>query len=177
MTELAFRAEGGDPLAGLLVYSDVEHSFRFEAASPVDLGERTGDLGRTSLAIGTLQIELDVATGRVLFVWGLHPRQRWRAGLALPRRARRGVVRAERPAGFQRGVSIVLTEVGDWTTIHDSRSGWVWIAVDPALADDDELLVASETILGLRSGRLNSVWLHPVFENGEPVSLSEADQS
>jgi hypothetical protein len=165
LTEVTFHQEVGDPLAGLLVYSDLEYSFRFEPASPIDLARRSSALGRASLSIGTLQVEVDAGTGTVLFVWGLHPRQRWRMGAATPERARSGVLRAERPGGFQRAVSTSVAEVGEWTTIHDADSGWVRTTCDPAATDDTQTLVASDTVLSLRSGRLCSIWLRPAFED------------
>jgi hypothetical protein len=74
-----------------------------------------------------------------------------------PTRARDGLVRVASNTGFQRGVSALVVEVGAWLTTYDSDSGWVWVGARPQVDDDDQVLIATDTVLGLRSGHLNSV--------------------
>lgn len=145
-----------------MIFSEREHSFRFEPGSVVDLEDRTGTAGATSASVGTLQIELDVESGRVLFVWGLHPRTLWVNGPVLPGRVRAGQVRVAHGAGLVRGVSVEIAPVGGWRTRFDPSTGWIRVAADED-RDADEVLVATGTVLGLTSGRLTSVYLQPVF--------------
>ena len=165
MSEPRFIVDQGDPLAGRLVYSDMEHSFRFEVASPADLEDRSGELGRTSVAIGTLQVELDIASGRSLFVWGLHPRRRWDTSSAFPQRIRAGVVRLAGGTELVRGVTVSIAEVGDWLTTYDEESGWVRVGARAHVDDDEQVLIATDTVLGLRAGLLSSIWLRPDLED------------
>jgi hypothetical protein len=168
VTGLTLSVGDGEPLFGLPIYANSEHSFRFEVASPDDLEVRSGNSGRTSLSIGTLQIEIDVERGEALFVWGLHPRQRWVLGNARPGEAQPGTVRVTSDGGLRRGVSIRVADIGSWTTVHDPESGWVRITASPMTDDDEQVLIATGTILGLRLDCLNSVWLAPAFEGSEP---------
>lgn len=149
-------------LGGTLVFSEGEHSFRFEPGSVVDLRDRVGGQGLTSASVGTLQIELDVESGRVLFVWGLHPRVLWSRGQALPTRPLEGGVRLEPASSLVSGVAVSIAPVGGWQTVHDVSTGWVRVHRDEVL-DDEQVVVATGTVLGLAAGRLNSVWLQPVF--------------
>ncbi len=141
---------------GVLVYDSGEYSFRFERS---ELG--VTEQGVTSLSIGTLQVEVDVATGQVLFVWGLHPHTRWREGRARPERVVDGGVAVRVDQELVSGISVTLVEVGEWVTTCDSASGWVH--VHPLGWSDDGLQVriADGTVLGLKEGELSSVWLKP----------------
>jgi hypothetical protein len=58
------------PLDGVLRYIDAEHSFSFDVGSPAELLDRSGPAGVTSLSIGTLQVEVGVATGQVCLSGG-----------------------------------------------------------------------------------------------------------
>jgi hypothetical protein len=156
--------EPAEPLPGTLLYDAAEYSFRFEPGSPVDLAERMGGSGATSLSIGTLQIEVGVASGLVLFAWGLHPRSQWRSGMLSLPNPQPGLVRVTCPEGLRHGVAIGLAEVGAWSTLHDPRSGWIQVARDSASPDGEQILVAAGTVLGLREGSIASVWLQPVFD-------------
>lgn len=69
------------------------------------------------------------------------------------------------------GAGIVVAKVGEWATTYDHSSGWVHVAAE-ATNDDEQVLIASDTILGLRSDALNSVWLHPTFEPSPPSYLT-----
>lgn len=162
MSHLRFEAVAGHPLGGRLLFSESEHSFRFEPDSVVDLSDRTGNAGLTSASIGTLQLELDVGSAEVLFVWGYHPRVQWSQGPVEPGAPSAGAVRLASPSGLVRGESLDIASVGEWSTVHDPNSGWVRVQRGN-LPDHEEALVATGTILGLNSGHLNSVWLQPVF--------------
>lgn len=165
MRRVTLTATKGAPLDGTLVYSDSEYSFRFEVSSSAELASRLGSLGRTSLEVGTLQLELDVATGAMLFVWGLHPRARWVDGACSPDRATPGIVRARSDPQLEAGVTIAIAEVGGWSTTYDGTTGWVRVAEDPTAKDDGQIMIASGIVVGLRGDRLVSLWLQPTFES------------
>lgn len=150
----------GPAVEGRLSYVEKEYSLRFEVSSPDILAAREGDAGRSSASIGTLQIEVGTSTGAALFVWGLHPRTRWKAAkLPLPTYDS-GVVRFD--ATFDSGVSVEVAAVGEWLSSYDMSSGWLRVSADE---DIDEVLteIATGTLLGQRGGELRSIWLRPTM--------------
>jgi hypothetical protein len=159
---ISIATEAGEPLRGRLSYVTGEHSFRFDASDPEALSERAGDEGVTSLAVGTLQLEVGVASRRALYVWGLHPRARWTdAAIGTPA-FRAAVVLVAPGHELIAGVSLSVAPVGTWITRHDQRTGWV--AVTPDLRDDVELVeIADGVLVGRRDGHLAAVWLRPVL--------------
>jgi hypothetical protein len=146
---------------GALVYNVGEYSFRYEIASPELVAERAGTAGRTSLTIGTLQIELGVATGNALFVWGLHPKAMWTTVAVSPPGADPGIVHFD--GEFEAAVSESLAEVGQWTTRYDAATGWVRVA-SAEIPDESLTEIATGVVLGANGGELSSVWLKPAFE-------------
>ena len=118
----------------------------------------------TSLSVGTLQIEVGVESGLVLFVWGLHPTTSWKRESVGPPKPPLAGLRVESDESLRRGVSLSLAAVGAWETNFDEESGWVRIARDPTCASAVEVAVATGVVLGVTDGHLDSVWLQPVFE-------------
>lgn len=164
MTTFAVSDSDGSALDGVLHYIEAEYSFRFDAESPQDLFERVGDDGVTSLLIGTLQIEVAVESGAALFVWGLHPHLDWHPRSIGTPVAQIASLRLSDLSVLQRGVSIRIARVGEWTTFYDEVTGWIQVSSD-AVADadaDERFMIATGTVLGLRAGGLHSIWLHPV---------------
>jgi hypothetical protein len=162
MTFLA--VPGRPPLEGLLRYVEAEHSFTFDVASPAELQERTGTRGVTSLSVGTLQIEVGIETGAVLFAWGLNPRTAWYAtGGRRPKPAMTGA-RVETVDPLQRGVTLELAGAGEWVTMFDEETGWVLVTARPHRMSEHDLLVATGVALGTSNGELDAIWLQPIFE-------------
>jgi hypothetical protein len=153
------------PLDGTLHYLESEHSFTFDVASPADLQERAGSAGMTSLAVGTLQIEFAIDTGTVLFVWGLHPRAQWTPSSIGNPAARAGGVKVETSTSMQRGVSLRVAEVAEWTTEFDEETGWLRVAKETDGHSQQEILVATGVVLGLTDCELDAVWLQPVMSS------------
>ena len=163
--EASFVTHEGDELEGSLVYATQDHAFRFDPGSPAAMAERTGTAGVTSLAIGTLQIEVGVGSRLVLFVWGLHPRAQWVEDRLTGPAFRRGTVEVLYPPGLRRGVSVGLAEVKAWSTVFDPETGWLRVAPSGELRDDTHVLVATGVVLGLRrDGELGSIWLQPLLD-------------
>lgn len=154
--------EIGNPLNGRLVYSESEYSFRYEPRDRSDLAARIGQDGVTSLSIGTLQVEVGVATRQLLFVWGLHPKLRWLQGSFVPPIAEPGRLIAELHRNLEAGVSISLAPVNSWTTHFDPESGWVRVAKDEA-SEDELTQIADGVIVGRALDEFNSLWLKPIF--------------
>ena len=161
--DVALTYAQGEALEGALEFDAAEHSFRFTVASPVDLSERVDSEGLASLSIGTLQVEVAIATGLLLFVWGLHPRGSWREQAMATPDAAPGLVRVSEPEALSAGVSREIAGVGAWSTSFDAATGWIHVERSEE-ADDVQVLIATDTVLGLKYGQLNSIWLRPEFE-------------
>jgi hypothetical protein len=152
----------GEPLDGVLAYVSHDHAFRFDTGEPQKLIERIGTKGSASLAIGTLEIEVGVETGLVLFVWGYHPKVTWRLEPIEVPSTSPGLVRVVDVA-LQKGVAIRVIRDGEWTTSFDEATGWIRIASVEA-PSPRATLVASDIALGFRGDELAGVWLRPIFE-------------
>lgn len=153
------------PVAGELVYVVADHAFDFRPSSPDDIRRLAGGSGTTSLLIGTLQIEVGIDTGMLLYPWGYLPRVGWMEG-SLPRvRTRAAGLRLASVRELIRGVSIDLLQAEPPRTIFDPSSGRVCLqagSFDDTLNETIEF--ADGAAVSLRNGHIAAVWLHPSFE-------------
>jgi len=78
--------------------------------------------------------------------------------------AAKGVVRVDGDTPLERGVTVPLAAVGEWTTAFDESTGWLCIAEDLGRPGDDLVLLATGVVVGLSEGRLTSLWLAPSIE-------------
>ncbi|MFI2238383.1 hypothetical protein [Streptomyces chrestomyceticus] len=159
--------ESGTALSGRLVYAESEYSFRYDVADRADMTGRVGPEGVASLSIGTLQVEVGVATRQLLFVWGLHPRQNWTTTPLGTPDARPGRLTADPSEGeFMAGEARDLIPGAGWTaawpTRFDPDTGWLRMSQDES-ADDDLTQIADGIVAGRRAGGLHSLWLKPEF--------------
>lgn len=157
---MKIRLESGKPLQGALIYEEAEYSFRFESSDLDDLRCRIGNAGVASLSVGTLQIEMSVTTGQLLFAWGLHPKANWiESNLGSPSR-RHGALFFEPAAELGEGISVSLVPVGSWCTWLDTESGWVRVSYD-STPDQEQTEIAQGVVVGQRHSQLSSIWLLP----------------
>lgn len=154
---------GPGPLEGALSYIESDHAFNFTPSSRQALLSRVGDLGTTSLSIGTLQIEVAVQTGIVLFVWGYLPKPHWKAGTVKVGTAVPGVVRVVDSPVLESGVSVDLASRSNPAITYDHNTGWIRVSAQTGSSMEDEILVATSTVLCLSHSELDSVLLHPEF--------------
>lgn len=150
----------GTALEGTLYYRVAEHAFDFAPAGAADLTARTGPSGTTSIALGTLQLELDVASYTLLYAWGYCPRGVW-ISKELPKpELRQAVVRLVHDSTtLQPGVAIELPEAKRWSFAHDLKSNWVYCG--ETQLGTSAIEIASGIGLVIRDGALDGVWLHP----------------
>jgi len=159
------RTGSAEEISGTLIYTESEHSFRFDPGSPAVLNDIAADAGLTSLAIGTLQVEVAIATGRVLFVWGLHSKARWTVEAIGQPEATPGLVELSRVHEVTAGVSRQIADAEELFTSFDPETGWVRVTWAPLNSTDEQRIrIASGTCLGLRGDQLTSVWLQPIWE-------------
>ncbi|KSW29331.1 hypothetical protein [Cellulomonas sp. B6] len=160
MATLFERLEGA-PVDGALTYDIPAHSFLFEPLRAT-CSDEDRSTGLAALTIGTLQLHVGAASGRVYFVDGYHEvRSRWSSAVVRPPEPRPGVVRVRGGDELLSGVGYTLAPGGVWRTSVDEVSGWVQVADPSAAPAQDVVLVATGTVLGLAEGRLLALWLRP----------------
>lgn len=151
------------PVSGRLLYRPEEYSFDFVPPAGMELQDRIGTDGTASIAIGTLQLEVSITTGVVLFAWGYHPYVSWREqGLESPD-AESGCLKLKSTDGLLSGVSYDIGSSTNWRTSFDRATNWVRIQADDTVGADQFVQFASDTIAGLRNEELVELWLHPTF--------------
>lgn len=159
---MKFFIHGGTRLDGTLAYDESEYGFSFSAQNRDSLGERLGSEGVTSALIGTLQLEVDIASREVLFAWGYFPNVRGVvAELSFPQFTP-GRVCISSGYSFKPGVSFQVPGEG-WGVSYDPSSGWVAIRSNES-TNTEYAEIASGILLGVDNGDLVSVWLKPVFQ-------------
>jgi hypothetical protein len=166
-------------LPGRLIYRAYEYSFDFEVGLESELTKRAGSQGTTSLLLDTLQIEIGVETGTVLFVWGLHPHTKWVKERLAPFSARPGSVRVLLDRLPTVGVSESLKDISQVRTTYDPNTGWIRISPGQDLSED-YIEFADNTVIGLANEKLTSLWLRPIwsrvsFEEQAPSPLFDSD--
>jgi len=168
VTRIDLESSSGAAINGRLEYKVADYSFLFTAAAESDYYWRLFEFGGAILAVGTLELTVDVDSGVIRYVDGYHPRTQWRAGSVCPGACHEGIVRVVDRQELISGVARSIASVGEWHTVHDRVSGWVRLSPEAA-ADDKRVLIASDTVLGLVGGVLNSIWLHPIFDHPLPL--------
>jgi hypothetical protein len=151
-------------LQGEHFYNRAEHSFDFELMSRSGVRRRMGDLGPTSVLIGTLQIEIGVETGTLLYVWGYHPQPAWKYARLSSPTAQPGMVSISLEEAPEPGVSIRLVEMNEWPTAYDPRTGWVCLG-DPGPGRSAQWVeFATNTIAVIADDLLRALWLRPTMQ-------------
>ena len=161
--ECEFTISIGTRLDGILFYLESERSFDFETLAPMDLARMRGESGVCSIQVGaSLQLEVGVETGLLLFAWGYCPYESWQKMALDAPTLEDGQVVVRTRHGLNRGVS---HKVGDdeWCFAWDPESTW-FRASRGQLGEDRVIQFASGCSIGLNSrGTLSSVWLNPIL--------------
>ena len=163
LVPLAFSATPGVPTAGSLIFSIRDYSFDFEVRPGEDGGASFHDRPLARLLIGTLQLEVEAATGIVLFARGRHPHTSWVRGRVRPENQAPGVVTIHSEDAVSTGMPVRIARVGEWVSVYDASSGWLRVAPSRRVDDDQLIHIAAGTLLGISDDWLTSVWLHPEF--------------
>lgn len=163
-------SSGFSPLDGRLVYRDSECSFDFIPQSSVALKQRSGPDGTTSVLLQTLQIELDVETGSLLYPWGYLPSVSWRTvDLDMSVTVTRSLI-VKDDEGFVAGVSVSVDRETDWIPCFDRGTGWFCMRQTGPTRNSEFFEFATSSVAELHEGRLVALWLHPEFEIELPRS-------
>ena len=150
-------------IEGVVSYKTGEYSFDFEVDSELEIRKRISDKGKTSIAIGTLQLEVDVFSGLILYAWGYHPYFNWKSQtLSIPFPHKVCCIKIN-DEELKTGVSIKISEVEEWETFFDEENGWVCItSLKTPEPRGKYIKFAANTIAEIDQGKLLSLWLCPV---------------
>lgn len=162
--QIRVDATVGAALRGRLRYLSGEYSFDFHPASEEQLNARVGNLGTTSLLVGTLQLEVDIEHGTVLYAWGFLPHTAWISGSADPEAFTECTVHIRPGEVLVRGVSLKIENSSERVPVFDKATGWMRVGA-PSERDQKRLQVATDTLVGVSGGRINSVWMRPTFDD------------
>ena len=149
-------------LDGELLYRAGEYSIDFEVELDAHLAERVGSEGNTSLSFTTLQVEVGIEHGELLYPWGLFPKTRWQVRpLTVPalQAGRVRVAIGEEP--LQAGVSVLFSESTEWPVVWDPDSGWICFGNATSRCDAIAVEYAKNAVAVIADGQLLSLWLRP----------------
>src|SRR5580658_8802688 len=117
------HAKSAEAVRGELVYREKEYSIDFISASKVALAALIGNHGNTSVALGTLQLEVGIETSIVLYPWGLFAATRWEMGSLKVPDAQVGRLLVDPGFRLKPGVAIGLAGADAWASIFDKSTG------------------------------------------------------
>lgn len=142
-------------ILGNLEYISEEYSFDFCPKTKEAV---------TSISIDTLQISID-SQGRLLSVWGCHPYTIWKQCSLNPPIASSGKIYV-RLNEITPGVSERFIEFGEWVTLFDPESGWIYIGNSNfnMEATSKAIEFASACIGIVGNDTLQAIWLHIKIE-------------
>lgn len=147
--------EKGLPMEGTLWYVKDDYSFAF---CPTDTSYwKSNDTPSTSfLLLKTLQIEVIIDGGRMLFAWGYSPMQSWLNGNVEVPNYVPGWVIVHSQEPLLSGVGIGYGETEEWETVYDSNSGWVQVRRknETAGTPDQQIEIANGIVIALKKSQL-----------------------
>jgi len=153
----------GPVIAGELSYCVEDHAFDF---SEKPVGESSGS--RASLLIGTIQIEVDGTTGRLLFAWGYSALQGWSSSLVPVLEGARGQAFVSAGIDLHPGMGHQVIPVSEARAIVDFGREIIrfsQVGLDPTnsfnIAPGVELLLADSELIGVQLAPSNFIELQP----------------
>lgn len=166
MSKLSFEFCKKDrPLLGKLVYRESEYSLDFIECSSDDFSKLSGDEGCTSLTVHTLQIEIGVSTGKLLYPWGLFPLiHAMDKSLIIPDSYYGELSFKTEKNKIRPGVSIDFSGSESWELCKDPSSGWIFLG-DPSIAQYScSIEFANDVIASMANDCIVAFWIRPVIE-------------
>ncbi|MCC8373917.1 MULTISPECIES: hypothetical protein [Photorhabdus] len=153
------------PLQGKLIYRESEYSIDFIDYSEVEVERKTGNQGCTSLTIGTLQIEVGVESGKLLYPWGLYPLQHCESReLIIPTMLPGEIFVYLNNTKLIQGVAMDIPNINLWPAFRDPSTKWICIGDDELIGGITVIQFADNVAMALRNDSLMSLWIKPVSE-------------
>lgn len=145
----------GLPLPGDLKYQSADNAFDFFPSPDVAISDQEAV---ASIALGTLQLEVRIHDGRILFVWGYAPRGSWNEG-SLPTPDLTPGALYVTGTSLTPGVSVRFAPAEDWTFTRDPDTGWVYFGESTKATRGIEVAAGVGAVV--TEGYLRGIWLHP----------------
>lgn len=139
---------------GVLAYRKAEHSLSFELSS--DQKSLIGLQGRTSLTFQTLQVEIDIASKRLLYPWGYFPIVNAISGDISEFDSQNGSVTVQGMV-LQPGVSIEYLSARKWKKIFDRRMKFIYFGPEELVFGEVRIQICNDTFI--------------CFSENQPVSI------
>ncbi|BDR54520.1 hypothetical protein KIMH_06310 [Bombiscardovia apis] len=153
------------PLLGKLVYRESEYSLDFIECSDDNLARLSGDGGRTSLTVHTLQIEIGINTGKLLYPWGLFPLiHAIDKPLTIPDSYYGELSVNTAKNKLISGVSIEFPDSENWELCKDPSSGWVFVGNPSITQYSCSIEFANNVIASIENDCIVAFWMRPVIE-------------
>lgn len=161
MSRLVFDVIMGRAAVGGRPHYVVEdYAFNF-TLSPGELGGSGERLASTSFVIGTIQLEVGIASLVCLYVWGYCPVMSWTRRTLTPPIAETGSLKAVPEQPLIPGISIRLEETMPATVWFNAASGWVCVSNPEVGPGSQAVEFATDTIAVLADRRLQALWVRP----------------
>lgn len=153
------------PLCGQMIYRESEYSIDFIDYSREEVALRSGGQGCCSLAIGTLQIEVGVETGRLLYPWGLCPLINCEP-IYIPIKPIDcgGIYIDTKGLEMVAGTAVEIPGSNLWRMFKDMVTGWICVG-DYDMGEKVHLVQFSKSaMISLRDEIAIAVWIRPEVE-------------
>lgn len=152
-------------LSGDLIYRENEYSIDFVCSSSKQLEKKSGQQGYMSLTVNTLQLEVGIETGALLYPWGLFPLMNAETrAIEVPVFKRGSINVQSQNSSLIAGVSLSIPESNSWKTIRAQEGKWIYIGPDDIpYVGCSYIEFASGAVVGLKEGSISSIFLMPNF--------------
>ncbi|RAX01479.1 MULTISPECIES: hypothetical protein [unclassified Photorhabdus] len=154
------------PLSGNLIYRESEYSIDFIDYSPEEMEMLVGSQGCSSLTIGTLQIEVGIETGTLLYPWGLFSLTQCESKVLLQPEMHGGNIYINpNELGMLSGVAIEIPGSILWKVFRDTSTGWICIGNSDEV-DSSVCVVqfATNAAISLKNKLIIALWIKPDLE-------------
>jgi hypothetical protein len=156
---MIFSVSPGPATHGRLIYRKSEYSIDFEHYSKEIHDQLVGPTG--SISVGTLQLEISVDSGKILFPWGLFPHQEWQHCRLIAPAIMQGELYARDISNLIIGGSVDLPGGDAWETKFDDISGWIYTGTSEL--PDLSIEFADNVAASLTGNRLTGLWMKPIL--------------
>jgi hypothetical protein len=155
----------GSSIPGRLIYNSSEYSIDFVDFCGEAVALRAGGQGCCSITVGTLQIEVGVETGRLLYPWGLCPLIGLeKKHIKMKRVEHAGVYVDSGEHELVAGVAIEIPGSVFWRMFKDVATGWICIG-NCEMEERVRLVQFSiNAMISLRDEVAIAVWIRPGLE-------------
>ncbi|MFM0397877.1 hypothetical protein [Paraburkholderia aspalathi] len=155
-----FLWKAGHAVDGDLIYRKSEFSIDFVQTKD-SAGEKNSRVDVSSISIGTLQLEVSMKCGEVLFPWGYFSSSRWISHPLTPPVAVPGRLLLSDTTTLLAGGASDLPGSEEWNTYFDRSSGWVLVGGE--CVGDVAIEFATRVIGLLANEQLVGLWLKPTW--------------